>query len=53
MLHRLVRYVEVATLVMPLPAFAQFDPMLAKFGASDTRKRLLERWEKDVNSAAT
>lgn len=24
----------------------------AKFGASDTRKRLLERWEKDVNNAA-
>lgn len=53
MLHRLVRCVAIAALVMPLPAFAQLDLMLAKFGASDTRKRLLERWEKDVNSAAT
>jgi iron(III) transport system substrate-binding protein len=23
----------------------------AKYGASDTRKRLLERWEKEINAA--
>jgi len=27
------------------------DYDFAKYGASDTRKRLLERWEKDINSA--
>jgi len=38
-----------------VPNFADvkvIDYDFAKFGASDTRKRLLERWEKDVNNVA-
>jgi len=27
------------------------DYDFSKFGASETRKRLLERWEKEINSA--
>lgn len=44
---------------VPLPAQVPnladvkvIDYDFAKYGASDTRKRLLERWEKDVNNAA-
>ncbi len=44
---------------VPLPsqvpsfgAVKVIDYDFAKFGASDTRKHLLERWEKDVNNAA-
>jgi len=44
---------------VPLPAqvpnmadIKVIDYDFAKFGASETRKRLLERWEKDVNNAA-
>ena len=41
------------TLPPQVPNLSQFkviDYDFAKYGASDTRKRLLERWERDVNA---
>jgi len=44
------RAVALPPQVPKLSDIKVIDYDFAKFGASDTRKRLLERWEKDINS---
>jgi len=45
------RSVPLPPQVPKLTDIKVIDYDFAKYGASDTRKRLLERWEKDVNNA--
>jgi iron(III) transport system substrate-binding protein len=45
------RHVPLPPMVPNLAEVRVINYDFAKYGSSDTRKRLLERWEKDVNSA--
>jgi len=46
------RSVALPPQVPKLTDIKVIDYDFAKYGASDTRRRLLERWEKDINSLA-
>ena len=46
------RSVALPPQVPKLTDIKDIDYDFAKYGASDTRRRLLERWEKDINSLA-
>jgi iron(III) transport system substrate-binding protein len=43
--------VPLPPMVPKLTDVKVIDYDFAKYGSSETRKRLLERWEKDVNAA--
>jgi len=45
------RNVVLPPMVPKLTDVKVIDYDFSRFGASETRKRLLERWEKEINSA--
>jgi iron(III) transport system substrate-binding protein len=45
------RYVVLPKMVPKLTDVKVIDYDFSRFGAADTRRRLLERWEKEINSA--